>query len=214
MDDFKKIIRARIDRFNRLWENAVGYSFEDEPKITQAKYETDMAVWQPKADEKARKCGFESMDTYIDMRFKSYDVSEKRFKINNDELNDWWSIRPQFPSPLYLYEMSVINEAERIAEFITNIADEWHATVRSVWEYFGKENGEYVDCFKFVENLKKEGYTGWDEGHSGNSGSESVLFANCLLFKPDFFPFLHGALANLVGDKGYYDDRNDIPKNF
>lgn len=38
------------------------------------------------------------------------------------------------------------------------------------------------------------------------------MFANCLIYHPEMFKYMHGALAALVGDKGYHDDRSDLPK--
>ena len=107
---------------------------------------------------------------------------------------------------LYSYEKTVIDEARRIAVFILNKGDDW----KGVWEgYAAAGDGS---SFDFVEAIIKDGYDGWDENHSGNSGSASVYFARCLLERPDLFQYLHGALTPLIGDAGYNDDRTDIPK--
>ena len=34
----------------------------------------------------------------------------------------------------------------------------------------------------------------------------------CYKIRPDWIPYMHGCLATLIGDEGYYDDRSDIPK--
>ena len=34
----------------------------------------------------------------------------------------------------------------------------------------------------------------------------------CYKVHPDMVPYMHGCLAPLVGDEGYYDDRSDIPE--
>lgn len=97
-----------------------------------------------------------------------------------------------------------IDEAKGIAEFITNMGGD----VKENWE---KIRNESTDSLEFMKGLKEAGYD-MDERHSGNSAGASVLFANVLLFNPDIFPYLHGALALLVGDEGYHDDRSDLPK--
>ena len=63
---------------------------------------------------------------------------------------------------------------------------------------------------RLSEHIKEKGFDKWDDGHSGNSAGMSVLFASFLLFKRELFPYLHGALAPLVGDEGYHDDRADV----
>ena len=60
-----------------------------------------------------------------------------------------------------------------------------------------------------AEQAEKKGFK-FDEGHSGNTLSTAVLFTSCLLFQPETFKYMHGALTPLVGDKGYYDDREDV----
>ena len=97
-----------------------------------------------------------------------------------------------------------IDEARGIAEFITNMGRD----IKDNWEKI--RNGS-DDIYEFMKNLSEAGYK-MDEGHSGNSAGISILFANSLLFNPEIFPYLHGALASLVGDSGYHDDRSDIPK--
>ena len=52
----------------------------------------------------------------------------------------------------------------------------------------------------------------FDKGHSGNSLGMSWRLFECYKIRPDWIPYMHGCLATLIGDKGYYDDRSDIPK--
>lgn len=211
MDKFKKLIKTRIDRFNRLWNDALGYSFEDEPTIENDRYTKEMDTWKPKADELAKKYGFESIADYENKKWESHYSSDEN-EINIDVLDDILKMKPTAPNALYDYEMIVINEAERIARFITRKSKERNEDIRTVWNSYAKENDEWVDNFKFVQNIKKDGYKKWDDGHSGNSAGMALMFANCMLFRPDIFPYLHGALAPLVGDEGYHDDRKDVPK--
>lgn len=106
---------------------------------------------------------------------------------------------------LYGYEKVVIDQARSIAVYITEKGGDW----KPIWKVFCGEDNK-IDTI--INNLIKDGYKGWDDGHSGNSAAQSIRFAHCLLKSPDLFPFLHGAMAVLVGDKGYNDDRSDLPK--
>ena len=46
--------------------------------------------------------------------------------------------------------------------------------------------------------------------HSGNTLEASWLMFLTYKTKPHMVKFLHGSLANLVGDKAYYDNREDV----
>ena len=52
----------------------------------------------------------------------------------------------------------------------------------------------------------------FDKGHNGNSLGMSWRLFECYKIHPDWIPYMHGCLANLIGDEGYYDNRSDIPK--
>ena len=58
----QEAIRQRIERFNRLWVKAVGYSFEDEVEIMEK--ERDDAV--NKANERAKEIGYSDYQEYIE----------------------------------------------------------------------------------------------------------------------------------------------------
>lgn len=88
----------------------------------------------------------------------------------------------------------------------------------SFYEYFKERPQEELEALcKSVENLYgltekiKENLPYFDEGHSGNSMGASWQLFLCYRNKPELIPYMHGSLANLVGDAGYYDDRTDIP---
>jgi hypothetical protein len=197
-------IRARYDRFNRLWLAAEGHTFEDDPKVKKEAFDRDYPEWEEKVNRRANELGFENHDAYWAYVCKrQYEDADPNFK-RDSIIQDLWSNQPHYSS-LYDYEKMCIDEAKRIAEFITNMGGD----VRENWEKI--RNGSN-DSYEFMKNLSEAGYK-MDEGHSGNSGSMSILFANSLLFNPEIFPYLHGALASLVGDSGYHDDRSDIPKN-
>ena len=210
--NFKELIEKRIERFNNFWVRDLGYSFEDEPKVMEKEYKDRMNKWQPKADEAAQKHGFVDFQDFVDKRWKSYNDETNEFELEIPELNQLNSEKPFPPSPLYFYEMNVINQAESVANFIVKKSEELNQTTIETWDNYGqKEDGSYCNSYEFTQNIIKDGYNEWDDGHSGNSASASILFAKTLLFHPNLFPYLHGSLATLVGDKGYHDDRSDIP---
>lgn len=207
-ENIENAIKLRIDRFNRLWIKALGYSFEEEVEIEQKKYEAQMEVWnntlQPRLIERANELGFKDDDEYLDYCWKNKIQPEDR----DSEIQSLWKKHPNSPSPLYNYEMGVIDQAKNIAFwFIDNFTG--HETEQ--WEKFAQEaDKKGRSSFDFVKVIEESGYNGWDDGHSGNSGSMSIRFAYNMLHSLELFPYEHGALCYLVGDKGYHDDRSDV----
>ena len=201
---FEEAIRARLDRFNRLWLEAEGHTFEDDPKVKKEIFDREMPAWEEKVNARAHELGFENHDAYwayvCKRQWEDNDPTFERDPI----IQDLWMHQPHYSS-LYDYEMSVIDEAKKIAEFVLSLGGD----VKEKWNEI-RGDGEGT-IYEFTENLEKAGYK-MDDGHSGNSASMSILFANSLLFNPEIFPYLHGALASLVGDEGYHDDRSDLPK--
>ena len=61
-------------------------------------------------------------------------------------------------------------------------------------------------CVEHPENKIRE------EEHSGNTMNMSWLLFRTYLYNPELVPYQHGCLAYLIGDKGYYDDRSDLPE--
>ena len=201
---FDEAIRARYDRFNRLWLAAEGHTFEDDPKVKKEEFDREMPVWEEKVNNRAHELGFEDHDAYwAYVCERENDENEHHFE-RDPIIQDMWRHQPHYSS-LYDYEKMCIDEAKGIAEFITSM----DGYVKENWE---KMCGEDSTIGTFVDNIEKAGYK-LDEGHSGNSLGMSVLFANSLLFNPEIFQYLHGALASLVGDSGYHDDRSDLPKD-
>ena len=199
-EDIKNAIKARIDRFNRLYKKALGYTFEEEVEIEKERYEREMAEYQPKVEARAKELGYESERAYLNYL---WDNGIDGFDSRRDKImQELWNNAPKPSKELYSYEMSVINQAESIANWFL---DTYPGQEREKWGEFAKD----TNAFDFVEKIKKAGYDGWDDGHSGNSGSVAINFAYCLLAQIELFPYLHGALAALVGDEGYYDDRSD-----
>ena len=119
----QEAIRQRIERFNRLWVKAVGYSFEDEVKIMEK--ERDDAV--NKANERAKEIGYSDYQEYIEKlnSFYKYDETmgyqlsdEVSYNKTKDNVLDELIKNIPTVNPLYFYEMSVLNEVEKIINFL------------------------------------------------------------------------------------------------
>ena len=204
----QEAIRQRIERFNRLWLKAVGYSFEDEVEIM--KKERDDAV--NKANERAKEIGYSDYQEYIEKlnSFYKYDETmgyqlsdEVSYNKAKDNVLDELIKNIPTVSPLYLYEMSVLNEVEKIINFLYTKNDD----LKKAWEkYLINENMTWNEIGKEME---KDGYE-FGKGHSGNSYAQSLSLAHVFVSDPDLFQYAHGSLAALVGDEGYHDDRSDV----
>ena len=71
---------------------------------------------------------------------------------------------------------------------------------------FKKETGEKPEISDIVKDIPNFRYS----EHSGNTLSASWLMFVTYKNKPEMVKFLHGSLAPLVGDNGYYDNREDV----
>ena len=204
----QEAIKQRIERFNRLWVKAVGYSFEDEVEIM--KKEHDNAV--NKANERAKEIGYSDYQEYIEKlnSFYKYDETmgyqlsdEVSYNKAKDNVLDELIKNIPTVSPLYLYEMSVLNEVEKIINFLYTKNDD----LKKAWEkYLTNENTTWHEIGKEMEKDGDE----FGKGHSGNSYAQSLSLAHVFVSDPDLFQYAHGSLAALVGDEGYHDDRSDV----
>ena len=205
-------IRARLDRFNRLWKKAVGYTFEEERAVLDKIYEKESLKWMETAEPLYKKYGFWNYEDLWDylMRHGLYEDDDEYRSIPS-ELLDLFHSKPMAKPSLYEYEMEVIKEARNIVEFVEKKSAENGIGMEEQWDrYIETARNKGYDTYDFVYKvLKPDGYDKWNDGHSGNSGTKSVLFAECLIKHPDMFPYIHGALAEMVGDAGYYDNRED-----
>ena len=207
-EQIENAIKLRIDRFNNLWIKALGYSFEKEVEIEQKKYKAQMEVWnntfKPRLIERANELGFKDDDEYLDYCLENNIQPENR----DSEIQSLWGKYPNSPSPLYNYEISVINPAKSIAFwFIDNFTGQETEQLEKFAQEADKKGG---GSFEFVEVIKEAGYNDWDDGNYGNSGGMSIRFAYKMLHNLELFPYEHGALCYLVGDEGYHDDRSDV----
>ena len=71
-----------------------------------------------------------------------------------------------------------------------------------------KETGKRPEISDIVKDVPNFRYS----EHSGNTLSASWLMFVTYKNKPEMVKFLHGSLAPLVGDSGYYDNREDVKK--
>lgn len=207
-EDIDEAIKARIERFNRLYKKATGHTFEEDPEWCEQKEKEELTEWQKKVDEHLTKLKLPNLEEFYATLPEREDGYGYDWSVVDDDFKELLWNKPRYSSN-YGYEMMVINQAKEITDFFFSK----DIPTNEMWDKYAKDNeGNYVDCFEFVKNLQSDGFDKWDDGHSGNSGSCAVKFAHCLIFKPELFPYLHGALSLLIGDEGYYDDRKDVPK--
>lgn len=104
---------------------------------------------------------------------------------------------------LYKYEMGCIAQALSFSEYFKDKSfEEITKTIKD------KHND---DMYDFIDDIKGK-VPFFDKGHSGNSLAMSWRLFECYKVHPNMVPYMHGCLAPLVGDEGYYDDRSDIPE--
>lgn len=102
---------------------------------------------------------------------------------------------------LFDYEMACIKQALSFSEFFKEMSLE---ECKAFYE-------KYPSLFELIEAIKDK-LPYYDKGHSGNSMSMSWMLYRCYKEKPELVPYMHGCLAQLVGDEGYHDNRSDVPK--
>ena len=108
---------------------------------------------------------------------------------------------------LFKYEMFVMEESLTLYEHFKDIEnmDDYIEEFKTAFE---KETGEKPGISDIVKNIPNFRYS----EHSGNTLSASWLMFITYKNKPEMVKFLHGSLAPLVGDSGYYDNREDVKK--
>lgn len=201
-------VKARIERFNRLYKEAVGYTFEEEVEVENQRYKREMEEYNNTTKlellKRLKELGYDNEDEYID---HLDDIFESKGCLDHEDrdpiIQACWDKKPNSPAALYDYEKFVIDQAQDLANWII---DTYPGKEVEIWKSLA-ENKSSWDLIKVFKDL---GYTGWKEGHSGNTGSSAVMFASTLIETPELFPYLHGALTPLVGDSGYHDNREDV----
>lgn len=69
----QEAIKARIDRFNRLYLAAVGHSFEDDPKWWEEQMKKELPAWEEKINSRLKELNISSIEEYMDSRYYSED---------------------------------------------------------------------------------------------------------------------------------------------
>lgn len=101
---------------------------------------------------------------------------------------------------LFKYEVGCMKQSLSFYEYFKEMPqEEFEALCKSV-----------NDLYELTEKIKED-LPYYDEGHSGNSMWSSWQLFLCYRNNPHLIPYMHGSLAQLVGDDGYHDDRTDIP---
>ena len=110
---------------------------------------------------------------------------------------------------LFKYEMFVMEESLTLYEHFKDVED-INTYLEEFKVAFEKETGKEPDISDIVKNVPNFRYS----EHSGNTLSASWLMFITYKTKPEMVKFLHGSLANLVGDSGYHDNREDVKEYF
>lgn len=129
---------------------------------------------------------------------------------------------------LFNYEMFCIESALGFAEllpnkesldtFISECNEEFKQNPPEKYEWESKKDyqeriNKGPNISNIINKLCKEypdNKIRYDE-HSGNTLGASWSLFTCYIINPELVPYIHGCMAYLTGDKGYYDDRSDIP---
>lgn len=108
---------------------------------------------------------------------------------------------------LFKYEMFVMEESLTLYEHFKDI-DNMDAYLEEFKTAFEEETGHKPDISDIVEHIPNFRYS----EHSYNTLGASWLMFLTYKNEPEMVKFLHGSLAPLVGDSGYYDNREDVKK--
>ena len=108
---------------------------------------------------------------------------------------------------LFKYEMFVMEESLTLYKHFKDVED-INAYIEEFKDKFKKEKGKKPEISDIVKDVPNFRYS----EHSGNTLSASWLMFVTYKNKPEMVKFLHGSLAPLVGDSGYYDNREDVKK--
>lgn len=108
---------------------------------------------------------------------------------------------------LFKYEMFVMEESLTLYEHFKDI-ENINTYLEEFKTAFKEENGRTPGISDIVENIPNFRYS----EHSGNTLNASWLMFITYKNKPELVKFLHGSLAPLVGDEGYFDNREDVKK--
>ena len=101
---------------------------------------------------------------------------------------------------LFKYEMFVMEQSLVLYDHFKDVED-----MNAYLDELQKGSSEKLEIYDIVKNIP-----GLDEGHSANTlGATWLMFMTYKTY-PEMVKFLHGSLAPLVGDEGYFDNRKDV----
>ncbi len=106
---------------------------------------------------------------------------------------------------LFNYEMFVMEESLTLYEHFKAV-ENIDSYLEDFKKTFEMENGRSPEVSDIVKNVPNFRYS----EHSGNTLGASWMMFITYKTRPEMVKFLHGSLANLVGDSGYYDNREDV----
>lgn len=103
---------------------------------------------------------------------------------------------------LFEYEMFVMKQSLVLYDYFKDVED-----MDAYLDELQKGSLEKLGVYDIVKNIP-----GIDKGHTGNTLGATWLMFITYKKHPEMVKFLHGSLAPLVGDEGYYDNREDVKK--
>ena len=101
---------------------------------------------------------------------------------------------------LFKYEMFVMEQSLVLYDHFKDVED-----MNTYLDELQKGSSEKLGVYDIVKNIP-----GLDEGHSVNTLGATWLMFMTYKTHPEMVKFLHGSLAPLVGDEGYFDNREDV----
>ena len=101
---------------------------------------------------------------------------------------------------LFKYEMFVMEQSLVLYNHFKDVED-----MNAYLDELQKNSPEKLEVYDIVKDIP-----GLDIGHSANTLGASWLMFMTYKTHPEMVKFLHGSLAPLVGDEGYFDNREDV----
>ena len=101
---------------------------------------------------------------------------------------------------LFKYEMFIMEQSLILYDYFKDVED-----MNTYLDELQKSSSEKLGIYDIVKDVP-----GLDEGHSINTIGASWLMFMTYKTRPEMVKFLHGSLAPLVGDEGYFDNREDV----
>ena len=101
---------------------------------------------------------------------------------------------------LFKYEMFIMEQSLILYDYFKDVED-----MNTYLDELQKSSSEKLGIYDIVKDVP-----GLDEGHSVNTIGASWLMFMTYKTHPEMVKFLHGSLAPLVGDEGYFDNREDV----